>query len=131
LVAPKAQQLLNFFRPQESAEAATMPTIARPSDLLGWYRVGGRADGQAAGKGCGMKRYLQRLFRHELTRAVTDFGLAMGLIWLISLGTTAHHGKTFLLLSLTVASMVALDLAFLRHLRRVYASPRRGVWRRD
>ena len=34
------------------------------------------------------------------------------------------------LLSLTLAAIFALNLAFWRHLRRVYASPRRGVWRR-
>ena len=39
--------------------------------------------------------------------------------------------RTLILLSLTFAGLAALNLAFLRHLRRVYASPRRGVWRRD
>jgi hypothetical protein len=34
------------------------------------------------------------------------------------------------LLSLAFAFLAALNLAFWRHLRRVYASPRRGVWRR-
>jgi hypothetical protein len=34
------------------------------------------------------------------------------------------------LLSVAFASIVALNLAFWRHLRRVYASPRRNVWRR-
>jgi hypothetical protein len=34
------------------------------------------------------------------------------------------------LLSITFAAIAAFNLAFLRHLRRVYASPRRGVWRR-
>jgi hypothetical protein len=28
------------------------------------------------------------------------------------------------------SAMVAFNLAFLRHLRRVYASPRQGAWRR-
>jgi hypothetical protein len=69
--------------------------------------------------------------RQGLIRSFTDFGLAMGFIWLISLGTPAHHGRTFVFLSLTVAATAALNLAFLRHLRRVYASPRRGVWRRE
>jgi len=78
-----------------------------------------------------MKRNSQIGPRQGLIRAATDFGLAMGLIWLISLSTTAHHGRTFILLSLSVATTAALNLAFLRHLRRVYASPRRGVWRRD
>jgi uncharacterized membrane protein len=77
-----------------------------------------------------MKRDWQIGLRQGVIRAFTDFSLAMGLIWLISLGTPAHHGRTFVFLSLTVAAMAALDLAFLRHLRRVYASPRRSVWRR-
>lgn len=67
----------------------------------------------------------------ELMHALRDFGLVLGCFWLISLGTKAHHGRTFVVLSLTVATMTALDLAILRHLRRVYASPRRGVWRRE
>jgi hypothetical protein len=33
-------------------------------------------------------------------------------------------------LSLAFAALVAGNLAFWRHLRRVYASPRRNVWRR-
>lgn len=78
-----------------------------------------------------MKRDSRGWLRQGLIRAFTDFGLAMGIIWLISLGTPVHHGRTFVVLSLTVAATAALDLAFLRHLRRVYASPRRSVWRRD
>jgi hypothetical protein len=35
-----------------------------------------------------------------------------------------------LLLSLAFATLAALNLGFWRHLRRVYASPRRRVWRR-
>jgi hypothetical protein len=35
-----------------------------------------------------------------------------------------------LLLSLAFAAILACNLAFFRHLRRVYASPRRSVWRR-
>jgi hypothetical protein len=34
------------------------------------------------------------------------------------------------LLSVAFAAITALNLGFLRHLRRVYASPRRSVWRR-
>ena len=34
------------------------------------------------------------------------------------------------LLSLAFAALVAINLGFWRHLRRVYASPRRSVWRR-
>jgi hypothetical protein len=35
------------------------------------------------------------------------------------------------LLSIAFAAIVAINLGFWRHLRRVYASPRRSVWRRD
>jgi hypothetical protein len=35
-----------------------------------------------------------------------------------------------LLLSLAFATLAAVNLGFCRHLRRVYASPRRSVWRR-
>ena len=38
--------------------------------------------------------------------------------------------RTLILLSLTFAGLASLNLVFLRHLRRVYASPRRSVWRR-
>jgi hypothetical protein len=34
------------------------------------------------------------------------------------------------LLSVAFAAIIALNLAFWRHLRRAYASPRRSVWRR-
>ena len=78
-----------------------------------------------------MKHDSRTVLRQGLIRACTDFGLTMGLIWLVCLGTPAHHGRTFVFLSLTVAATAALNLAFLRHLRRVYASPRRSVWRRD
>ena len=40
------------------------------------------------------------------------------------------HTRTLMLLSLAFAGLAASNLAFLRHLRRVYASPRRSVWRR-
>lgn len=40
------------------------------------------------------------------------------------------HTRTLILLSLTFAGLAACNLAFLRHLRRAYASPRRSVWRR-
>jgi uncharacterized membrane protein len=78
-----------------------------------------------------MKHDSRTGLRQELIRTGADFGLAMGLIWLIALGRPAHDGATFVFLTLTVAATAALDLAFLRHLRRVYASPRRSVWRRD
>jgi hypothetical protein len=40
------------------------------------------------------------------------------------------HTRTLALLSLAFAGLAASNLAFLRHLRRAYASPRRSVWRR-
>jgi hypothetical protein len=42
----------------------------------------------------------------------------------------ASREQTYLLLSIAIAAIVAFNLAFWRHLRRVYASPRRSVWRR-
>ena len=47
----------------------------------------------------------------------------------------AHPGlpsdwQSLALLSLAFALLAALNLAIWRHLRRAYASPRRGVWRR-
>jgi hypothetical protein len=38
---------------------------------------------------------------------------------------------SLVLLSIMVAGLAAFNLAFWRHLRRVYASQRRGVWGRD
>ncbi len=40
------------------------------------------------------------------------------------------HHQALNILSVAFAAIVALNLAFWRHLRRVYASPRRSVWRR-
>jgi hypothetical protein len=76
-----------------------------------------------------MRQILRSRARHG--RVLFDITLVMLVIWLVSLGTAVHHGVTFILFSLTVATITALDLAFWRHLRRVYASPRRGMWRRD
>jgi len=42
--------------------------------------------------------------------------------------TSPEHAR--LLLSLAIATLAAMNLGFWRHLRRVYASPRRRVWRR-
>jgi hypothetical protein len=42
----------------------------------------------------------------------------------------AGREQALMLLSLAFAAIVACNLAFWRHLRRVYASPRRSVWRR-
>jgi hypothetical protein len=41
-----------------------------------------------------------------------------------------ERGQALVLLSLAFAVIVASNLAFVRHLRRAYASPRRSVWRR-
>jgi hypothetical protein len=40
--------------------------------------------------------------------------------------TAASQASSYVVLSLAVAAVAALDLAFWRHLRRAYASPRRG-----
>ncbi|MBO0742877.1 MAG: hypothetical protein J2P51_15810 [Hyphomicrobiaceae bacterium] len=42
--------------------------------------------------------------------------------------TGPEHAR--LLLSLALATLAATNLGFWRHLRRVYASPRRRLWRR-
>lgn len=36
-----------------------------------------------------------------------------------------------MILAVVFSMIVAFNLAFYRHLRRVYASPRRGAWRRS
>jgi hypothetical protein len=43
---------------------------------------------------------------------------------------TPEQTQGLLIVGLVFSAMVALNLAFLRHLRRVYASPRQGAWRR-
>jgi hypothetical protein len=43
---------------------------------------------------------------------------------------TPAQTQGLLILGLVFSAMVAFNLAFLRHLRRVYASPRQGAWRR-
>jgi hypothetical protein len=43
---------------------------------------------------------------------------------------TRDRGADLAFLSLAFAALLAGNLAFWRHLRRVYASPRRNVWRR-
>lgn len=44
--------------------------------------------------------------------------------------TQTGRERAHVLLSIALAAVVALNLAFWRHLRRAYASPRRNVWRR-
>jgi hypothetical protein len=44
--------------------------------------------------------------------------------------TPPNTAESLGLLSLAFALLAALNLAIWRHLRRAYASPRRGVWRR-
>jgi len=63
-------------------------------------------------------------------QGAADFALALAVFWALAFATSTSHGKLFALLSVIVAGMTTFNLAFLRHLRRVYASPRRGVWRR-
>jgi hypothetical protein len=45
-------------------------------------------------------------------------------------GPEQARRQALFLLSIAFAGIAALNLAFWRHLRRAYASPRRGVWRR-
>jgi hypothetical protein len=45
-------------------------------------------------------------------------------------GVDKGQRQGLFLLSVAFAAITALNLGFLRHLRRVYASPRRSVWRR-
>jgi len=77
-----------------------------------------------------MRLKLRAAKRRQLARGTFDLLAAMAVIWLLALAFHTHHGKVFFLFSIAVASITACNLAFLRHLRRAYASPRRGVWRR-
>ena len=77
-----------------------------------------------------MKLRLRAARRRELVRSTIDLTACAAVIWAVSLMASAHHGKTFIFLTLAVAGITACNLAFFRHLRRAYASPRRGVWRR-
>jgi hypothetical protein len=45
-------------------------------------------------------------------------------------GVGRDQRQAMILLSFAFAAIVAVNLAFLRHLRRAYASPRRSGWRR-
>jgi hypothetical protein len=77
-----------------------------------------------------MRLRLRTAKQRQLLRGSLDLLACLTLFWVLSLAWHTHHGKVFFLLSLAVASLTACNLAFLRHLRRAYASPRRGVWRR-
>jgi hypothetical protein len=77
-----------------------------------------------------MRLKLRAATRRELVRGTIDLIAGLTVIWVLSLAVSAHHGRAFFFLSIAVASMTACNLAILRHLRRAYASPRRGVWRR-
>lgn len=46
-----------------------------------------------------------------------------------AVGPKPERGRTLILLGLTFSLMFAFNLTIWRHLRRVYASPRREVWR--
>jgi hypothetical protein len=49
---------------------------------------------------------------------------------LTRIARSTEQTQGLLILGLVFSAMVAFNLAFLRHLRRVYASPRQGAWRR-
>ena len=53
-----------------------------------------------------------------------------GLAALLQLRDVAGAVARITVLGLTFATMFAFNMAFVRHLRRVYASPRRNGWRR-
>jgi len=77
-----------------------------------------------------MRIKLRTAKRRELVRSTIDLVASAVVIWIVSVAAAVHHGKIFILLTIAVAGLTACNLAFLRHLRRAYASPRRGVWRR-
>jgi hypothetical protein len=62
------------------------------------------------------------------TLVVSDFKPSFTPSTRIARSTEQTQG--LLILGLVFSAMVAFNLAFLRHLRRVYASPRQGAWRR-
>lgn len=53
-----------------------------------------------------------------------------GLAALLQLRDAAGMAARMAVFGLTFATMFAFNMAFVRHLRRVYASPRRNGWRR-
>jgi hypothetical protein len=77
-----------------------------------------------------MKHSSRESGRRQLLLGAGDFLFALAVFWGLSFAASASHGRLFVALSLVVAGVAAINLAFLRHLRRAYASPRRGVWRR-
>jgi hypothetical protein len=119
-----------FFGHKNRLKAATLPTNARPSGLFGLPTLRDARGTAQRQEECRMGLRLRTAKRRQLVQGVLDLIAATAVIWIVSLLASAHHGKTFVLLTITVAAITACNLAFLRHLRRAYASPRRGVWRR-
>jgi hypothetical protein len=85
------------------AHAVTLPTIAKEAALF---------DDTASSRATILRAAESRHAVHGIHRA------------------QAGQEYAFALLSIAFAALVACNLAFWRHLRRVYASPRRSVWRR-
>lgn len=99
------------------------------------------------------RRIIRRRHLHRLRR-VRDFGIGLsvfvvayvlcagdgagvpsasafaGASEVVDWGRPTDRRIAVLLFGLAFASIVAFNLALARHLRRVTASPRRGVWRR-
>jgi hypothetical protein len=95
--------VLAFGAGHGHAHATALPVLVRPAiapEALTARPASVLAEGRNLGAG------------QPLSKAPTDPDLAR------------------LLLSLAFATLAALNLGFWRHLRRVYASPRRGRWRR-
>ena len=63
------------------------------------------------------------------TGVVADNARVAALIRL-PVASPGPHTSTLVILGLTFAVMFTFNLAISRHLRRVYASPRRSAWRR-
>ena len=74
-----------------------------------------------AGEFARSRAHAEGLLHTAVVHAIADARVATGEDG--ELGPTA---ASYLLLSLAAAAVAAFDLAFWRHLRRAYASPRRG-----
>jgi hypothetical protein len=70
----------------------------------------------------------QTILNAAITRSASLYGAVDDQV--ASRRRDADRRQALILLSIAFAAIAALNLAFWRHLRRVYASPRRSVWRR-
>jgi hypothetical protein len=67
------------------------------------------------------RAHAEELLHTAVVHATADARVATG-----EAGELGPTAASYLLLSLAAAAVAAFDLAFWRHLRRAYASPRRG-----